>query len=52
MWIPAMEGVDVVARYEELGVARLVIPLPALAASGGAVAGIRRCADEVLSKLG
>jgi hypothetical protein len=41
-----------VARYEELGVGRLVIPLPALAASGGAVAGIRRFADEVLSKLG
>ena len=52
MWIPALEGVDVVARYEELGVSRLVIPLPALAASGGAIAGIRRFADEMLSKLG
>ena len=52
MWIPALEGVDVVPRYEELGVDRLVIPLPALAAGGGAVAGIRRCADEVLAKLG
>ena len=52
MWIPALEGVDAVPRYAELGVSRLVIPLPALAAGGGAVAGIRRCADEVLSKLG
>ena len=52
MWIPAVEGVDVVPRYAELGVDRLVIPLPAIAASDGAIAGIRRCADEVLAKLG
>ncbi len=52
MWLPPVEGVDAVPRYEALGVGRLVIPLPALAAGGGAVAGIRRCADEVLSKLG
>lgn len=52
MWLPPVEGVDAVPRYEALGVGRLVIPLPSLAAGGGAVAGIRRCADEVLSKLG
>jgi probable F420-dependent oxidoreductase len=52
MWIPAMEGVDVVPRYQELGVDRLVIPLQAIAANGGPIAGIRRCADEVLAKLG
>jgi NAD(P)-dependent dehydrogenase (short-subunit alcohol dehydrogenase family) len=50
--LPLLEGVDVVQRYEELGVSRLVIPLPALAATGGAIAGIRRFADEVLSKVG
>jgi hypothetical protein len=47
-----MEGVDVVPRYQELGVDRLVIPLQAIAANGGPIAGIRRCADEVLAKLG
>ena len=31
MWIPAMEPVDVVPRYAELGVSRLLVPLPALA---------------------
>jgi alkanesulfonate monooxygenase SsuD/methylene tetrahydromethanopterin reductase-like flavin-dependent oxidoreductase (luciferase family) len=50
--LPLLEGVDVVQRYEGLGVSRLVIPLPALAATGGAIAGIRRFADEVLSKVG
>ena len=34
MWIPAMEGADVVARYEELGVDRLIVPLQALGVAG------------------
>lgn len=52
MWIPPLEGADAVARYEELGVSRLVVPLPALAAQGGPIAGLRRFGDEVLAKLG
>ena len=32
MWIPAMEGTDVVKRYEEIGVDRLIVPIFALGA--------------------
>jgi len=52
MWIPPLEGVDTVPRYQELGVSRLLVPLPALAAGAGPIDGIRRFADEVLSKMG
>ncbi len=30
MWIPPMEGPEVIPRYEDLGVDRLIVPLPAL----------------------
>ena len=51
MWIPPVEGVDVVARYKDLGVSRLVIPLPVLAAGKDPVAGIERFGEETLAKL-
>ncbi len=52
MWIPPMEGVDAVPRYAELGVSRLVVPLPVLAAGKDPVAGIERFARDVIAKLG
>jgi probable F420-dependent oxidoreductase len=53
MWVPAMEGLDAVARYADLGTSRLVIPLPALAGGGGSpVDALKRFGDETLSKLG
>ena len=52
MWIPPMEGPDVVKRYAELGVSRLLVPLPALAMGGDPIEGMTKLADETLSKLG
>ena len=49
MWIPAMEGVDSVARYREMGVERLVVPIPAL--GGNPLEQLPRFADEVLAKV-
>jgi probable F420-dependent oxidoreductase len=52
MWIPGVEGLDAVPRYADLGVSRLVVPLPAVAGGGGnPVEGIQRFADETLSKI-
>jgi probable F420-dependent oxidoreductase len=51
MWVPQSEGVELVPRYEDLGVSRLVVPLPALAAEGGPRAGLERFADQVLAKI-
>ena len=51
MWIPAMEGLEFVPRYADLGVDRLVVPLPVVAAGGDPLEGIDRFADEVLAKL-
>ncbi len=52
MWIPGLEAVDVLPRYAELGVSRLVVPLPVLAAGKDPVAGIERFARDVIAKLG
>jgi len=53
MWVPAMEGIEAVSRYEDLGTSRLVVPLPALAGGGGSpVDALKRFGDETLSKLG
>ena len=49
MWIPAAEGLDVVAKYEELGVDRLIIPLQAL--GGPPLEALDRLGDEMLSKM-
>ena len=52
MWIPPAEGSDAVARYADLGVSRLVVPLPAVAAGGGTpIDAIKRFADEPLSQI-
>lgn len=52
MWIPAMEGPDVVRRYAELGVARLLVPAPALAMGGDPIEGMSKFADEMLAQIG
>lgn len=48
MWVPAM-GLDSLAKFEDLGVARLVIPLQAL--GGPPVEALDKLGDEVISKL-
>ena len=51
MWVPALEGPDVVKQYEDLGVSRLIIPLQALGA-GNPLENLDRLASDVLAKLG
>jgi probable F420-dependent oxidoreductase len=52
MWIPGLEGIDAVARYTDLGVSRLVVPLPAVVAGGGTpVEAVKRFADETLAQI-
>lgn len=49
MWIPAT-GVETAGRFGELGVQRLIVPVPALGA-GNPVDALDKFADEVISKL-
>jgi probable F420-dependent oxidoreductase len=49
MWIPAMEDISVVKRYEDLGVSRLVVPVPAL--GGPPLEALDKLGEEVLSKI-
>ncbi|MBW2667318.1 MAG: LLM class F420-dependent oxidoreductase [Deltaproteobacteria bacterium] len=49
MWIPAMEGLDIVKEYEELGVDRLIIPLQAL--GGPPLEALEKLGSEMLSKM-
>jgi probable F420-dependent oxidoreductase len=49
MWIPAVEGIDTVKRYAELGVSRLIIPVMALGAPP--VEAVERFANEWMAKL-
>jgi len=51
MWIPAAEGVDTIPRYEDLGVSRLIVPVPAVAGDGNPLDGVARFADEILTKI-
>ena len=51
MWIPPAAGEDALARFEDIGVSRLLIPLPALG-PGNPVDNLERFANETLSKLG
>jgi len=50
MWIPAMEAVDVVKKYEDIGVSRLILPLQFLGA-GDPVQSLEKLAGEVLAKI-
>lgn len=50
MWVPALEGPDVVKQYEDLGVSRLIIPLQALGA-GNPIENLERFGNEVLTSL-
>jgi probable F420-dependent oxidoreductase len=50
MWVPAMEGPEVVKQYEELGVSRLIVPLQALG-GGNPVENLERFGGEVVAKL-
>ncbi len=51
MWIPPAEGLDKVPQYADLGVSRLVVPMPVVAAGGDPVDGLKRFADEVVAKV-
>ena len=48
MWIPAA-GIDSVKQYEDLGVSRLVIPVPAL--GGPPLEALDKLGDELIAKL-
>lgn len=50
MWAPAM-GLDSVEKFRDLGVARLVVPLPALG-EPNPIDGIDKLGNEVVAKLG
>ena len=52
MWVPQMEPVDMLARYEEIGVDRLVVPMVVIAGAGDPLEGLERFGDEVMSKVG
>ncbi len=47
MWVPALEKADVIPRYEELGVSRLIVPLQFLG-GGNPLDHLKTLADEVL----
>ncbi len=51
MWIPNPGDLSDVERYEELGVGRLIVPVPALGA-GNPVDNLKTFAEKVLSTLG
>jgi probable F420-dependent oxidoreductase len=49
MWIPAVEGVEAVKRYADLGVSRLVVPTFAI--GGTSIEAFDRFGGEVLAKI-
>jgi probable F420-dependent oxidoreductase len=49
MWIPAAEGLDVVKRYEDLGVDRLIVPVQAL--GGPPMDALDKLGNDMLSKM-
>ena len=49
MWIPQMESVEVLPRYEEAGVDRLLIPMALMGEP--ALDGLKRFGDEVMTRL-
>lgn len=50
MWVPALEGPDVIKQYEDLGVSRLIIPLQALGA-GNPIENLERFGNELMTSL-
>ncbi len=50
MWIPAMEDADIVKRYEDIGVSRLIMPLQFIG-EGDPIKNLEKLADGVLSKI-
>ena len=50
MWIPAVEPVESLGRYEDMGVSRLVVPVPALGGPNP-IEALGRFGDDVLAKL-
>jgi probable F420-dependent oxidoreductase len=51
MWVPAMESLDVIPRYADLGVDRLIVPGLALG-TPNPVDAIDKLANDVIAKLG
>lgn len=51
MWVPAMEGVDSVGRYADMGVDRLIVPLQALGGGAQVRENLARFGDEVVAKV-
>lgn len=50
MWFPNPSDLDVVKRYEDMGVGRLVVPLPALG-KGNPADNLKTFGENILSKL-
>jgi probable F420-dependent oxidoreductase len=50
MWVPAMEGPEVVKQYADLGVSRLIVPLQALG-GGNPIENLNRFGTEIVGKL-
>lgn len=49
MWVPQMESAEMIPRYEELGVDRMLIPLALMGENP--VEGLKRFGDEVMGSL-
>ncbi|MEE3328885.1 MAG: LLM class F420-dependent oxidoreductase [Myxococcota bacterium] len=49
MWIPPMESVDCLPRYEELGVGRLLVPMALLGEDP--LEGLKRFGDDVMASV-
>ncbi len=48
MWVPALESSELISRYEEIGVSRLIVPLQFLG-EGNPLDNLKKLADDVLS---
>ncbi len=51
MWAPAMGGMDSLAKFRDMGVERVVVPLQALG-EPNPIQGIEKLGNEVVAKLG
>jgi hypothetical protein len=50
MWMPNPEDLGVVEQYRDLGVSRLIVPVPALG-KGSPVDNLKAFGENVISKL-